>query len=72
MLYAEGQRPKAVYYIKSGKVKIYKTNDDGKELITDIFSAGDFFGYTYVLEEINYKENAQVLEDAEIMTYSKR
>lgn len=67
MLYAEGQRPRAVYYIKSGKIKTYKTNDYGKELITNIYSKGDFFGYTYVLEEINYKENAEVLEDAEIM-----
>jgi CRP/FNR family cyclic AMP-dependent transcriptional regulator len=26
MVYAEGQRPKAVYYVKSGKIKIYKSN----------------------------------------------
>jgi CRP-like cAMP-binding protein len=71
MLYIEGQRPKAVYYLKSGKVKTYKSNEDGKELITGIYSAGDFFGYTYVLEEINYKENAQVLEDAEVMHIPK-
>jgi CRP/FNR family cyclic AMP-dependent transcriptional regulator len=71
MLYIEGQRPKAVYYIKSGKIKTYKTNEDGKELITGIYTAGDFFGYTYVLEEINYKENAQVLEDAEVMHIPK-
>ena len=71
MIYAEGQRPKAVYYIKSGKIKIYKTNEDGKELITDILSSGDFMGYTYVLENIAYKENAEVLEDAEIMTIPK-
>ena len=71
MLYTEGQRPKNVYYIKSGKIKIYKTSDEGKELITNIYSTGDFFGYTYVLEEINYKENAQALEDAEIMIIPK-
>jgi CRP/FNR family cyclic AMP-dependent transcriptional regulator len=71
MLYNEGQRPKAVYYIKTGKVKIYKTNDDGKELITSILSAGDFIGYTYVLENIIYKECAQVLEDATIITIPK-
>ena len=71
ILYAEGQRPKAVYYIKNGKVKTYKTNEDGKELITNIYSTGDFFGYTYILEEINYKENAQVLEDAEIIHIPK-
>ena len=71
MIYTEGQRPKAVYYIKSGKVKIYKTNEDGKELITGILTAGDFAGYIYALENINYKETAQVLEDAEIMVIPK-
>ncbi|HEX5152198.1 MAG TPA: response regulator [Parafilimonas sp.] len=71
MLYSEGQRPKNVYFIKSGKIKIYKTNQDGKELITNIYCAGDFFGYTYILEEINYKENAQALEDAEVMIIPK-
>jgi CRP/FNR family cyclic AMP-dependent transcriptional regulator len=70
-LYTEGHRPKAVYYIKSGKVKTYKNNEDGKEFITNIYSAGDFFGYTYVLEEINYKESAEALEDAEIMHIPK-
>lgn len=71
MLYTEDQRPKAVYYIKSGKVKIYKTNDEGKELITGILTTGDFVGYTYALENISYKESAEVLEDAEIMTIPK-
>jgi DNA-binding response OmpR family regulator len=71
IIYAEAQRPKAVYYVKSGKVKIYKSNEDGKELITAICSTGDFFGYTYILEEINYKENAQVLEDAELILIPK-
>jgi CRP/FNR family cyclic AMP-dependent transcriptional regulator len=71
MLYTEGQRPKNVYYIKRGKIKTYKTNEEGKELITNIYCPGDFFGYTYILEEINYKENAQALEDAELMIIPK-
>jgi len=71
MVYSEGRRPKAVYYVKSGKVKIYKTNDDGKEFITAICSSGDFFGYTYILEEKCYNESAQVLEDAELMLIPK-
>ena len=71
MLYTEGHRPKSVYYIKSGKIKTYKTNEEGKELITNIYGPGDFFGYTYILEEINYKENAQALEDAEVMIIPK-
>ena len=66
-VYKEGHRPRAVYYVVSGKVKIYRTNDDGKELITNIYAEGDYFGYTPILEESNYKESAQVLEDAKIM-----
>lgn len=66
-LYTEGQRPKAVYYIIKGKVKTYKVNKDGKELITHIFSETDFLGYTSILEEVNYRENAEILEDASLM-----
>lgn len=66
-IYKEGQRPRGVYFVLAGKVKIYKTNDEGKELITNIYADGDYFGYTPILEESNYKECAQVLEDAKIM-----
>jgi CRP/FNR family cyclic AMP-dependent transcriptional regulator len=68
VIYAEGQKPKAVYYVLRGKVKAYKTNEDGKELITDIFVAGDFLGYNPVLKGMNYADNAQVIEDASVMS----
>lgn len=66
-LYHEGQRPVHVYFVISGKVKISKTNEYGKELITNILGPGDFFGYMPVLEEKNYSDSAEVLEDAELM-----
>jgi CRP/FNR family cyclic AMP-dependent transcriptional regulator len=66
-LYTEGQYPRAVYHVVSGKVKTYKTSDDGKEYITDIHIAGDFFGYNAILENMNHAENAHVLEDAVVM-----
>lgn len=66
-LYHEGQRPVAVYFINKGKVKISRTNEENKELITNIVTEGDFFGYTAVLEETNYRETAEILEDAELM-----
>ncbi|HEX8278906.1 MAG TPA: response regulator [Segetibacter sp.] len=67
VLYKEGQRPRVVYHVISGKVKVSKTNQDGKEFITNIFGAGDFFGYTSVLEDKNYKEEAEVLEETTLM-----
>ncbi|MEP7318353.1 MAG: response regulator [Panacibacter sp.] len=67
LLYKEGQRPRVVYHIIEGKVKASRSNDDGKELIIGIYGPGDFFGYTPVMENTAYKEEAQVLEDAQLM-----
>jgi CRP/FNR family transcriptional regulator, cyclic AMP receptor protein len=56
-----------LYYLVKGKVKGYKTHEDGKEYITDLFSDGDFIGYPALIEDRNYDDSAVVLEDAEIM-----
>jgi len=71
MLYHEGQKPKAVYYLLSGRVKVFRTNPDAKELITEICGPGDYLGYLAILEEKNYTDNAQVLEDAQVMLIPK-
>src|SRR5687767_13303537 len=65
-VYQEGKRPRYLFYVISGKVKGFRTNDDGKEYITDLFTAGDFIGYPAIIEDKNYDESAEVLETAEI------
>lgn len=67
ILFEEGHRPLFLYFLVSGKVKTFKSNTDGKELITQIYTSGDFIGYTPILEETFYKDSAEVLEDAELM-----
>ena len=67
VLYKEGQRAKFLYYVIKGKLKIYKSNTDGKELITNILNEGDFWGYIPILENGPYRENAEVLEVASLM-----
>jgi CRP/FNR family cyclic AMP-dependent transcriptional regulator len=66
-VYKEGQWPSVVYTILSGKIKISKANEDRKEFITSIHGPGEYFGYTAVLEDNNYKEDAQALEDSNLM-----
>jgi CRP-like cAMP-binding protein len=66
-LYSEGNHPHYVYYVVKGKVKSYLINDDGKELITAIYTEGDFIGYTSVLENKPHKDNAETLEESELM-----
>ena len=71
MLYQEGKRPRFLYYLVNGKVKAFKSHEDGKEYITDLFSAGDFMGYTALIEDKNYDDSAVILDDAEIMLIPK-
>ncbi|HVI43837.1 MAG TPA: response regulator [Chitinophaga sp.] len=66
VIYNEGNRPTRLFYIQKGKVKAYKSNDFGKELVIDLYNEGDFFGYTALLEGTSYKETAAAMEDSEI------
>jgi CRP-like cAMP-binding protein len=67
VIYAEGKRPRFLYFIVKGKVKGFKTHEDGKEYITDLYSDGDFIGYPALIEEKNYDDSAVALEDTEIV-----
>jgi CRP-like cAMP-binding protein/CheY-like chemotaxis protein len=70
-IFTEGNHPIRLYYIQKGKVKLFKTNEDGKELILKIVNEGEFFGYTALLESSVYKESADTLEDCEIAAIPK-
>jgi len=65
-LYQEGDHPKRLYFIASGQVKTFRTNDIGKEYITHLYKAGDFIGYNALLREQPYNESAMVTEESDI------
>lgn len=67
VIYSEGAYPKCLFYVQAGKVKVFKANDDGKELVTDICTAGDFLGYHAIIEDGQYKETAQALEETQLI-----
>lgn len=70
-IYTEGSYPKGIYFINKGKVKIFQTNELGKELITELHKEGDFFGYLSLLKDEAYSSSATALEDSEIMMIPK-
>jgi CRP/FNR family cyclic AMP-dependent transcriptional regulator len=71
VIYSEGNHPYRMYYIQSGKVKVYKTNEDGKELVTALYNEGEFFGFIAMLEGTTYKETAEALEETELAVIPK-
>ena len=70
-IYKEGNYPKGIYFVSKGKVKTFQTNESGKELITELHKAGDFFGYLSLLQDEQYTSSATALEDSEIYMIPK-
>ncbi len=71
VIYSEGNHPNRLYYVVKGKVKAFKTHEDGKELITELYSAGDFLGYIPLLEGSVYKDTAEAFELTELAVIPK-
>jgi CRP-like cAMP-binding protein/AmiR/NasT family two-component response regulator len=70
-VFSEGDDPMRLYYINSGKVRTIRENADGKELVTGLYTAGDFFGYISLIENTPYTDTALALEDSEIIYIPK-
>lgn len=62
-LIQEGTRPLGVYCIKSGKVKVSKLGQQGKEHITAILKDGDLVGYRAMLSDSLYHVSVEALEE---------
>ena len=71
IIYSEGNRPSRLFYIKKGKVKTYKTNEDGKALVIDLHQEGEFLGYVALLEGTPYRETAEAIENVELSVIPK-
>lgn len=63
VIYTEGQHPKWLYYVVSGQVKIYQTNAFDKDLITQVYGPGDFFGFLPLLADQQYADTAAAVAD---------
>jgi len=70
-VFMEGDLPLSVFFIKSGNIKAFKSNQDGKELITDLYKENDFFGFEPILENAHYQESAVALQDSELVVIPK-
>ena len=66
VIFTEGNHPSNLYYVESGKVKTFKSNQDGKEFTVSLYKEGDFIGYIALLEGTMYKETAEAIDDTEV------
>ena len=70
-IFYAGQHPVGLYHLQFGKVKIYKTNGDGREHIIRLAKPGDVLGYRALLGEEEYTASAMTLENSVICCIDK-
>jgi CRP/FNR family cyclic AMP-dependent transcriptional regulator len=71
IVYEPDTPPKAVYFIKSGKVKMVTVNQDGNEFIQGIFKSPEYFGEPALLLNKPYLAYTVALQDSEIIVVNK-
>ncbi len=70
-IYTEGSMPHFLYIIQKGKVKVFKTNNEGKELIIHLLGEKDYLGYMAILREESYTDSAIAIEDCDFTVVPK-
>lgn len=64
IIFMEGEPGDGLYFIKSGRVKISKMTDDGREQILHFLQQGDIFAEVTLFDGGSFPATAEVLEDA--------
>jgi len=62
----EQETGSALFVIISGKVKVSRVSDDGKEVILSILNESDFFGEMAILDGSSRSANVTAMEDSEL------
>ena len=71
VIFYEGNLPQGLYCIYSGKVKIHKLGDDGKDQIVRLAKKGNVIGYRALLSNDNYYATATALENTLVCFFPK-
>ena len=70
-IFFQGNPPMGLYCVSTGKIKVTRTGNDGKESIIRIAGSGDVLGHRSLFSKENYEASATVLEDATICFIDK-
>jgi CRP/FNR family transcriptional regulator, cyclic AMP receptor protein len=62
MLFIEGQQPRGVFVLCTGKAKLSTSSMEGKTVITKISEAGDVLGLSAAISNRPYEVTAEMIE----------
>lgn len=67
----EGDQSDSMYVIKSGKVKVFCSDEDGKEVILNEQGAGEYFGELALIDDLERSASVMTTEKSTMMIFSK-
>ncbi len=71
-LFQQGEKARTVYLIKSGKLKLVQSTEDGREAILDVCGPGEVLGELSLFQEHDEPSSAIAMEEACICCFSKQ
>jgi CRP/FNR family transcriptional regulator, cyclic AMP receptor protein len=72
IVFLEEEEGAALFIIISGKVKIVRTDDEGKEVILSILGEGDFFGEMAILDGLPRSATVVSIDESELFMIHRR
>jgi CRP/FNR family transcriptional regulator, cyclic AMP receptor protein len=66
LLFVEGQSPRGIFVICSGKVKLYTTSKEGKVLILKQAEAGEVIGLSAAISDTSYEMTAETASPCQL------
>lgn len=68
LIFKESEPAKSIFVVKSGLVKLFKTSEEGRELVIEIMERGDHFCFAPMYLGRNFSANAQAIEESYVIT----
>jgi CRP-like cAMP-binding protein len=72
IIFLDGNRAHYFYCVKKGKIKAYKNNEVGKELIVGFYGEGDLFGHVALLAGAIHNHSTKAIENSELLVIPKQ
>ena len=71
IIYFPEESSNTIYFLKEGKIKIYRLSEDGKTTTLQLLGPGEIFGESAILGQETHDNIAEVVEDAMICAMDK-
>jgi CRP/FNR family cyclic AMP-dependent transcriptional regulator len=72
LIMGEGDLSSCAYIINSGRVKIFLSDEHGKEIILSELKAGEYFGEMALIDKVERSAAVMTMEDTELTVISQK